>query len=106
MAIQSIGDSHVSIYDVSDPSAPIYLASGNNTTGALTANGNGTGQVAWGDVVDNGNGTLSRTLYAMSTNQGIQAFNVTLVPEPASIALCALAFGVLCGTRFDRRSLC
>jgi hypothetical protein len=104
LAVQSIGDSHVSVYDVTDPSAPIYLASGNNTSGSLTANGNGTGQIAWGDVVDNGDGTLSRTLYAMSTNQGIQAFKVTLVPEPASIALFALVFGVLCGTRFNRRS--
>jgi hypothetical protein len=106
LAVQSIGDSHVSIYDVTDPSAPIYLASGNNTAGSLTANGNGTGQVAWGDVVDNGNGTLTRTLYAMSTNQGIQAFKVTLVPEPASIALFALVFGTLWSTRFDRRFLC
>ena len=82
LAVQSIGDSHVSLYDVTDPGAPVYLVSGNNTSGTLTANANGTGQIAWGDVVDNGDGTLSRTLYAMSTNQGIQAFKVTLVPEP------------------------
>jgi Domain of unknown function (DUF4623) len=106
LAVQSIGDSHVSVYDVSDPSVPIYLVSGNNTSGSLTTNGNGTGQIAWGDVVDNGNGTFSRTLYAMSTNQGIQAFNVTLVPEPASIGLLALVFGVLWSIRFDRRFLC
>jgi len=86
LAVQSIGDSHVTVYDVTDPSAPIYLASGNNTSGALTTNGNGTGQVAWGDAVNNGNGTFTRTLYAMSTNQGIQAFKVTLVPEPATMS--------------------
>jgi hypothetical protein len=91
LAIQSIGDSHVSVYDVTNPGAPIYLASGNNTSGSLVANGNGTGQVAWGDVTNNGDGTFSRTLYAMSTNQGIQAFKVTLVPEPATIALLLLA---------------
>jgi hypothetical protein len=90
LAVQSIGDSHVTVYDVTDPSAPIYLASGNNTSGTLTANGNGTGQVAWGDVVNNGNGTFTRTLYAMSTNQGIQAFKVTLVPEPATMSLLLL----------------
>jgi hypothetical protein len=102
LAMQSVGDSHVSVYDLTDPSAPVWLASGNNTSGPLTGNGNGTGQLAWGDIVDNGNGTLTRTLYAMSTNQGIQAFNVTLVPEPASIALLALMLGVLAGGRFDR----
>jgi hypothetical protein len=106
LAVQSVGDSHVSVYDVTDPSAPVYLASGNNTSGTLTANGNGTGQIAWGDVVNNGNGTLSRTLYAMSTNQGIQAFKVTLVPEPASIALFAFVFGTLSSMRFDRRVFC
>ena len=105
LAVQSIGDSHVSIYDVTDPSAPIYLASGNNTSGSLTANGNGTGQIAWGNVLNNGDGTFSRILYAMSTNQGIQAFTVTLVPEPASIALSALLFGILAVGRFDRRFL-
>jgi hypothetical protein len=104
LAVQSIGDSHVSVYDVTDPSAPVYLVSGNNTSGTLTANGNGTGQIAWGDVVDNGNGTLSRTLYAMSTNQGIQAFKITLVPEPNSIALSALLLGMLAANRFDRRT--
>jgi hypothetical protein len=91
LAVQSIGDSHVSIYDASDPSTPVYLASGNNTSGSLTANGNATGQIAWGAITNNSDGTVSRTLYAMSTNQGIQAFVVT-VPEPATIALLILAF--------------
>src|SRR5205823_339168 len=44
LAIQSIGDSHVSLYDASNPAAPVYLASGNTTAGTLTANGNGTGE--------------------------------------------------------------
>jgi hypothetical protein len=103
LAVQSVGDSHVSVYDVTDPSAPLYLASGNNTSGSLTANGNATGQLAWGDVVDNGNGTLSRTLYAMSTNQGIQAFKITLVPEPTSIGLSALLLGMVAASRINRR---
>jgi hypothetical protein len=37
----------------------------------------------------NGDGTVPQILYGMSTNQGIQAFVVT-VPEPASIALVAV----------------
>ena len=81
LAVQSIGDSHVSIYDVTDPANPIYLTSGNNTSGSLTANGNGTGQLAWNVTSD---GTAN--LYAMSSNQGIQAFTIQ-VPEPASFAL-------------------
>lgn len=90
LAVQSIGDSHVSLYDVTDPNNPIYLASGNNTTGALTANSNGTGQLAWGTPVYNSNnGTWTDTLYAMGTAQGIQAFVVT-VPEPGTFALLAL----------------
>lgn len=100
LAVQSIGDSHVSIYDVTDPSVPVYLASGNNTV-TPAANGNGTGALAWGATTVNGDGTVSRVLYAMSTNQGIQAFVVT-VPEPGTIALVGLALGL--GAAVRRRS--
>lgn len=92
LAVQSIGDSHVTIYDVTDPSVPVYLASGNNTSGTLTVNGNGTGEMAWGATTVNGDGTTSQILYGMSTNQGIQAFVVT-VPEPATISLLAILIG-------------
>ena len=101
LAVQSIGDSHASIYDVSDPAAPIHLASGNNTL-SPAANGNGVGQLAWGATTNNGDGTISRILYAMSTNQGIQAFVVT-VPEPGTLSLVALLFG-LGGLATRRRS--
>jgi hypothetical protein len=94
LAIQSIGDSHVSLYDASNPAAPIYLASGNTTSGVLTANGNGTGEMAWGDTIVNGDGTFSKVLYGMSSNQGIQAFLVT-VPEPGSVGLGMLALGLI-----------
>jgi hypothetical protein len=103
LAVQSIGDSHVSIYDVTNPAAPTYLASGNATSGALTANGNGTGQLAWGKVTDNGDGTLSQILYAMSTNQGIQAFVVT-IPEPGTLSLIALLAGMGLLAPMRRRS--
>jgi len=88
LAVQSIGDSHVSIYDATDPSAPVYLGAGNNTTGVLTANANASGQLAWGA----GSGDTIK-LYAMSTNQGIQAFTIQ-VPEPASVAMLAGLAGI------------
>lgn len=89
LAVQSIGDSHVSIYNVNDPSNPLYLAGGDNASGSLTANANGTGEIAWGAITSNPDGSLTEALYAMSSNQGIQAFLIT-VPEPASISLIAL----------------
>jgi len=94
LAVQSIGDSHVSIYDVTDPTNPIWLASGNNTSGTVTANGNGTGEEAWGAITANADGSFSETLYSMSSNQGIQAFIVT-VPEPSTAALALLGLGAL-----------
>lgn len=90
LAVQSTGDSHVSLYNDTDPNNPVYITSLNNTTGTLTANANATGQLAWGAVTDNADGSVSQDLYAMSSNQGIQAFIVT-VPEPSSLALGAAA---------------
>ncbi len=98
LAVQSIGDSHVSIYDATDPANPVWLASGNNTSGSLTANANGTGELAWGAVTVNGDGTVSETLYAMSSNQGIQAFTIT-VPEPSALAVFALGLGLVASRR-------
>jgi outer membrane protein assembly factor BamB len=72
----------------------VYLASGNNTTGTLTANANATGELAWGAPTVNGDGTISDDLYCMSSNQGIQAFVVT-VPEPGAFSLMALGLGGL-----------
>jgi hypothetical protein len=89
LGVQSIGDSHVSLYDVTDPTNPVWLVSGNNAV-SPAANANGTGQLAWGDAVyDPASGRWSRNLYAMSSNQGIQAFVVT-VPEPGLSSLAAL----------------
>lgn len=94
LAAQSTGDSHVSIYDVTDPINPILVGTGNNTSGTLAGNANGTGELAWGALIDNGDGTSSQRLYAMSSNQGIQAFIVT-VPEPTTLALIAIGLGLL-----------
>jgi len=63
----------VSVYDITTPASSHVLVSGSATTGVLSGNVGGTGGVAWGAVSGN-----SATLYAMSTNQGIQAFTFTL----------------------------
>lgn len=97
LAVQSIGDSHVSLYDVTDPAIPVWLASANNTSGALTANANGTGELAWGDIVGN-----TAHLWAMSSNQGIQAFTV-IVPEPSTVALSILGGAAICFSLIRRR---
>ena len=81
--------STVRVYDMTDPLAPALLATANNTSGTLTANANGAGAVAWGTVSGD-----TATLFAMSSNQGIQAFNV-VVPEPSTAVLFALGGGLL-----------
>jgi PEP-CTERM motif len=102
LAIQNTVNAHVSIYDVTNPAAPVWLASGNNTSGTLAANGDGTGELVWGPATLNPNGTMQRILYAMSTNQGIQAFVVS-VPEPGTLFLVVLLLG-LAGLGGHRRS--
>lgn len=105
LAVQSIGDSHVSIYNDTDPNAPVYITALNNTSGTLTANANGTGELAWGAVTANLDGSFSQNLYAMSSNQGIQAFTITVsaVPEPTTLALFAVgAVAIVCRRKFSR----
>ena len=96
LAAESTVDAHVSIYDITNPAAPIFLGSANNTSGSLTPNTNGVGELAWGPVTGN-----TATLYAMSTNQGIQAFIVT-VPEPVMVVPVGLALLVLGRARKNR----
>lgn len=92
VATISTGDSRVRIYDATDPGNLLLL-----TTSAASLNNpnsNGTGAVAWGDIVNQPDGTALATLYAMNSNNGIQAFIVT-VPEPGSLGLLALGLAVL-----------
>jgi hypothetical protein len=86
---------------MTDPTTPVWLVSGDNAI-SPAANGNGTGELAWGAITDNGNGTFSEVLYAMSSNQGIQAFTVT-VPEPGPFALTAIGLGALLCVRKLRK---
>lgn len=79
LAVIDTNSSQVTVLDITNPAVPVQLAQANNTTGVLTANGNGAGSVCWGLIAGN-----TATLYAMSTNQGIQAFQLTL---PAATAV-------------------
>jgi hypothetical protein len=86
LATVQINASDVRLYDIADPDNPLLLDTKNLTT-AFVANGNGTGDLKFGNGM----------LYVLNTNNGIQAFNV--VPEPASVLLLAasLAAAVLGG---------
>lgn len=87
----------------------IYNLSGLPTSGALTsiasmnltnsanANAQAIGDLAWGGV--NGN-TIS--LYALNASNGIQAFDVQVVPEPATMAV--LGLGVAAVLRRKRKN--
>jgi hypothetical protein len=81
MAAVGTGDSHVNLYDMTDPTQPILAGQANATTGGLASDAHSTGAVVWGKISGN-----SATLYAMATDQGIQAFTVTVpAPQPAAI---------------------
>lgn len=75
IAVIDTVSSNVTVLSMMDPLNLVALAQANNTTGTLSANGNGTGSVKWGAIIGN-----TATLYAMSSNQGIQAFTVTINP--------------------------
>jgi hypothetical protein len=82
-------NSTVRVYDATNPLSLTLSASGNLTTGTLVGNGNATASLKWGAI-----GSDTATLYAMSTNQGIQAFTFQ-IPEPSSLLLGGLGFGLL-----------
>ena len=81
--LQALGDQYV------DPDNPVLLDTKNLTT-AFVANGNGTGDLKFGNGM----------LYVLNTNNGIQAFNV--VPEPGAFLLLLLG-GPLLSMLFRRR---
>lgn len=94
LAAQSTGDATMRVYELSDPLNPVQLLAANNTTGTLSANANSSGAVAWGARTANPDGSVTATLYSLSSNQGIQAFLVT-IPEPASISVFTLGLAAL-----------
>ncbi|MGD0537974.1 MAG: lamin tail domain-containing protein [Verrucomicrobiota bacterium] len=81
LAALSTTDNHVSVYDMTDPATPVLLGQSTTTTGTLPTDTHNSGAVAWGATAGN-----QATLYAMATDDGIQAFVVTLPgPEAPSI---------------------
>jgi hypothetical protein len=82
--------STVSLFDLTNPALPLLTGTGNTTVGSLVPNGNGTGGIGWGPYLGND----QYTLYAMASNQGIQAFVVT-VPEPSTYAMMGGAFALI-----------
>lgn len=87
LATVDINSNDVRLYDINDPDNPLFLGIFNNTT-AANANLNGVGDLKFGDGM----------LYVMNTNNGIQAFNVGIIPEPATLALLGLGAMMLAAT--------
>lgn len=91
LAVVNTNSSVISIYDITNPAAAALLTTGSTVSGVLTPNGNATGGLQWGEMLS----PTSQVLYAMSTNQGIQAMVFQAVPEPSTYAVMAGAFAVI-----------
>ncbi len=81
----------VRIYQMTGSTATL-ITSANLTSGTQPANVNGTGDIKFGNFAGAITGGYNGTLYAMNTNSGIQAYNVNIVPEPATMT--ALGLGI------------
>ena len=90
LAVVNTNSSLISIYDITNPAAAALLTTGSTVSGLLTANANATGGLQWGEMLS----PTSQVLYAMSSNQGVQAMIYT-VPEPSTYAVMAGAFAVI-----------
>jgi hypothetical protein len=96
-------DSKVRLYDATDPLNLVYINTVTTQSGTLP-NVNGTGSVAWGaSFLDAGSDHWKAYLYAMNSNNGIQAFIVE-VPEPSTAGLAVLG-GLLLVVWMARRRL-
>lgn len=91
LAVVNTNSSLISIYDITNPAAAALLTTGSTVSGALTPNANATGGLQWGEMLS----PTSQVLYAMSSNQGVQAMVFQAVPEPSTYAVMAGAFAVI-----------
>lgn len=93
LATMETNSSLVRLYNATNLNSLVLLSSQNLVT-PFVANTNATGDLAFGMGPD------GLRLYALNTNNGIQAFNVSAVPEPSSIALVTLgAVGIVARRR-------
>lgn len=65
----------------------------NNTT-SLNGNGNASSDITFGAISGN-----KITLYALNTNNGVQAFEIEAIPEPMTLGALALGLGALAARR-------
>jgi hypothetical protein len=93
LATIDTGNNAVRLYDATNLASPVLLDTKNLTTSSVS-NTNGTAQVVFGTL--NGQAVL----YALNSNNGIQAFSV--VPEPGA-GLLALVAGVAACVRRRRK---
>jgi hypothetical protein len=93
LAVIDTNSSVVTVLDVTSPTTPVSVASLFTGTSA-NGNVNGAGQVAWGEILDLGGGNYTAQLYALNSNNGVQAM-VFSVPEPSTYAVMAGAFAVI-----------
>ena len=91
LAVVNTNSSLISIYDITNPAAAALLTTGSTVSGLLTANANATGGLQWGEMLT----PTSQVLYAMSSNQGVQAMVFQAVPEPSTYAMMGGAFAVI-----------
>jgi hypothetical protein len=100
LAAINVGNSNVGVFDLSVAGTATLLNS-LNVTGSFSANGNGTGAIAWGNTTLS-SGSFITPLYAMNTNNGIQAM-VFAVPEPSTTVLVAASTAGLAAMMLRRR---
>ena len=91
LAVVNTNSSLISIYDITNPAAAALLTTGSTVSGSLLSNANATGGLQWGEMLS----PTSQVLYAMSSNQGVQAMVFEAVPEPSTYAVMAGAFAVI-----------
>jgi hypothetical protein len=106
--VSGVGANIVDVYDITatmtqlSGTSPVLVASLSVTTGT-NANPDGSGQLAWGAVTyEPVNQIYSAPLYALNTNNGIQAM-VFAVPEPSTTAVVACCSAGLAALMLRRR---
>jgi hypothetical protein len=100
LAAINVGNSNVGVFDLSVAGTATLLNS-LNVAGSFSANANGTGAIAWGNTTLS-SGSFVTPIYAMNTNNGIQAM-VFAVPEPSTTVLVAGCTAGLAALMLRRR---